>query len=187
MNIEKDLAQLKVLRAVFDNYSLSIGNKVIMKHELERQITLLEEKIDFVKQLKEHEDQILGKFNLSKYFVLQCWLDEDNGEFYASLELADEVSNFVYNNFISSHSGIREWVEIHFCHVYDFLSGNSQYNFALGTKSFKNHLEELSKMTDVNKIKNRLDAIKSYFLAEENKHMVSALDAIIDSAWAQML
>lgn len=46
---------------------------------------------------------------------------------------------YLYNNFIKSHSGINEWIFNTIADLYDLYSGNSDYNYALGTVSLRGY------------------------------------------------
>ena len=51
--------------------------------------------------------------------------------------------SWLYDNFISSHSGCNDWITEFINQQYSLLSGNSAYSYAWGTKSLKDLLKKL--------------------------------------------
>lgn len=57
-----------------------------------------------------------------------------------SIGVCVDNDGWLYDNFIESHSGINEWFFHLVADAYDLYSGNSNYNYALGCFSFRNHM-----------------------------------------------
>lgn len=84
-----------------------------------------------------------------KYFIMSNvylsvfeWNDSLSFYFYV------KDDSWLYDNFISSHSGINEWVFKAIDDAYNLYSGNSEYNYAFGTLSlsgYKNRIENQRK------------------------------------------
>lgn len=51
--------------------------------------------------------------------------------------------SWLYDNFISSHSGCNDWITEFINQQYSLLSGNSAYSYAWGTKSLKDLFEQI--------------------------------------------
>jgi len=69
--------------------------------------------------------------------------DPDHGWF----ELSSKAQEILYRQkqVICSYSGCVEWGHKFFCELLDLYSGDSQYNYALGTVVHKDQIEKLYK------------------------------------------
>ena len=61
--------------------------------------------------------------------------------------LSDTAQEILYRKkgVICSYSGCTEWGHMFFCELLNLYSGQSIYNFALGTTDFKDEIEKLYK------------------------------------------
>ena len=60
-------------------------------------------------------------------------------------ELSHKAQEILYRkkHVICSYSGCTEWGHMFFCELLNLYSGQSIYNFALGTTDFKDEIEQL--------------------------------------------
>ena len=85
--------------------------------------------------------------------------------------------SWFYENYISSHSGINEWIQKLICEEYDLFSGNSSYNYAFGTMTLDGYKRIIENKREEHKdrrykVEEVVKAIKSlinYFTDENNK------------------
>jgi hypothetical protein len=86
--------------------------------------------------------------------------------------------SWFYENYISSHSGINEWIQKLICEEYDLFSGNSSYNYAFGTMTLDGYKRVIENGKEnywsdrKYKVEDVVKAIKSlinYFTDEKNE------------------
>lgn len=92
-----------------------------MKEVLE---ILTSKKININKKYKITDNTFLA-IDIVNNFSMGVYVDDDG---------------WLYDNFIESHSGINEWFFQIVADAYDLYSGNSNYNYAFGCFSFRNHI-----------------------------------------------
>lgn len=179
--IEKKMKSLQAIEAILDDGSITINKKNIYGRDVREEIKDLEDKVEFKKELDSYKEPIIGEYPLSKHFFLNVDYSANWG-FRVDVYLNRNLSGFMYEHYISSHSGQNEWAIAHVDHVYNLLSGNSEFNHAFGTSSFSDILKDLSKLRDVEKISKRIQDIVNYFQKDGNKIITDQLDSIIDAA-----
>lgn len=88
-----------------------------------------------------------------------------------------EDYGWIYNNYISSVSGINEWLFDTIANVYDLYSGNSSYNYAFGTMSLKGYRRNIeNKPKDdysdrpytAKQVANAIEKLIEFFTDKEN-------------------
>ena len=64
---------------------------------------------------------------------------------YGEFVLTAKAQEIIYHEkqVICSYSGSNEWAHEFFCELLDLYSGNSQYNYAIGTVRHKTEIEEM--------------------------------------------
>ena len=163
-----------------DKYSVNFCNTTVYKHDIVKRVEELNKKLEFQKKIDEHKGDLFGTYYISKYFCICVW--NSDAEIGVTIELEPRLQSFIYHNYISSNSGINEWVKNHTDHVYNFLSGNSEYNYALGTTRLSEIIDRIGKLEDLEEISKRIKHIVGFFAKESSKPMVNYLDGIIDAA-----
>ena len=153
------------------NYEIEykIKDYEYLKEVLEK---LEEENIDITKKYFITENIYLSVFVWGKDLTFHFYIDDDS---------------WLYDNFISSHSGINEWIQELIEQEYDLFSGNSSYNYAFGTCTLKDYRRIIEnkkeKYYDKKKysveqvVKNIIELIK-YFTDENNKIRNIIIDEI---------
>lgn len=156
---------------IFDDYKLehTIKDYEYLKEVL---IELKKEKIDITK-----------KYFITDNIYLQVSLWNDNFTFGFYID----NDSWFYENYISSHSGINEWIDNLVCKEYDLFSGNSPYNYAFGTltmNDYRNRIENKKEKYYSDrkyKVENVVKSIKNlinYFTDENNKTREIIVDEI---------
>lgn len=117
---------------------------------------------------------------LGKHFELHI---EDDASF--TVRLTSEATNIIYDNAISSYSGMYEWTQDMVNDVYSFISGNHPNNYALGTTTLKELLEGTTEdylkdpsEESFERLVEMADVIENYFL---NNIYGKKISHIIDS------
>lgn len=83
---------------------------------------------EVLKKLVENDIDITKEYFITDNIYLQVFLWGDNFTFYFYVE----NDGWIYDNYISSHSGINEWIDKLIKDEYDLFSSNSGYNHAFG-------------------------------------------------------
>lgn len=117
---------------------------------------------------------------LGKHFELHI---EDDASF--TVRLTSEATNIIYDNAISSYSGMYEWTQEMVDDVYSFISGNHPNNYALGTTTLKELLEGTTEdylkdpsEESFERLVEMADVVENYFL---NNVYGKKISHIIDS------
>lgn len=113
-----------------------------------------------------------NKIQCSKY----VWFDTECGRFF----LTSEASEMIYRQkgLICSYSGSNEWIHHFACEMLDFYTGDSIYNYALGTVDYEKRIPEIfkaNKDTVINFIKKTTET-------SWGRKMYAMIDAILDDA-----
>ena len=103
---------------------------------------------EVLKKLVENDIDITKEYFITDNIYLQVYLWGDNFTFYFYVE----NDGWIYDNYISSHSGINEWIDKLIKDEYDLFSCNSGYNHAFGCWTLDNY-----KMRIENKKENYYD------------------------------
>jgi hypothetical protein len=89
-----------------------------------------------------------------------------------------EDASWLYDNYISSYSGINEWIFNLIKEEYDLFSGNSSYNYAFGTCTLNDYLRIIENKKEkyytdrkysVEQVAKNIENLISYFTDENNK------------------
>lgn len=89
-----------------------------------------------------------------------------------------EDDSWLYDNYISSHSGINEWIFNLIKEEYDLFSGNSSYNHAFGTCTLNDYLRIIENKKEkyytdrkysVEQVAKNVENLINYFTDENNK------------------
>lgn len=89
-----------------------------------------------------------------------------------------EDVSWIYNNYISSHTGINEWIFNLIKEEYDLFSGNSSYNYAFGTCTLNDYLRIIENKKEkyyydrkysVEQVVKNIENLINYFTDENNK------------------
>ena len=114
------------------------------------------------------------QININKYM----YFDTIYGRFY----LTSEASEIIYRkkNLICSYSGANEWIHHFTCEMFDFCSGSSIYNYALGTCKHETELAELFKTNKEGVI----EWVEGTLQKSWSKKMYELIETIIDETEA---
>lgn len=179
--IQQKINKLNEIKAAFgDEVCVNFGNVNVYKSDILNKIDELTKKLEFQNKIDQYEGNLFGAHYISKYFCICVW--NSDAEIGVTIELEPKLQSFIYHNYISSNSGINDWVKQHTDHVYNFLSGNSEYNYALGTTKLSEIIDGIKKFEDLDEISKRIKHIVDFFAKESSKPMVNYLDGIIDVA-----
>lgn len=113
-----------------------------------------------------------NQIQVNKY----VYFNTENGYFY----LTSEASEMIYRqkNLICSYSGSNEWINHFVCEMLDFYTGDSIYNYALGTVNYEKDIPRIFKE---NKEK-VIDFIKKTTEESSTRKMYKTIENIIDEA-----
>ena len=98
-----------------------------------------------------------------------------------------ENDGWLYDNYISSHSGINEWIFNLIKEEYDLFSGNSSYNYAFGTCTLNDYLRIIENKKEkyyddrkysVEQVVKNIENLINYFTDENNKTRNMIIDEI---------
>lgn len=90
---------------------------------------------DVLKKLVENDIDITKEYFIPDNIYLKVFLWGDNFTFYFYVE----NDGWICDNYISSHSGINEWITKLIEDEYDLFSGNSSYNYAFGCCTLRDY------------------------------------------------
>lgn len=145
-----------------DNYKLKYR---IKDYEYVKEIlTKLDEKgIDITKKYFITDNIYLSIFRWDNSFAFGFYVEDDS---------------WLYNYYISSHSGINEWIFNLIKEEYDLFSGNSSYNYAFGTCTLNDYLGIIKNKREkyyyerkysVEQVAKNIENLINYFTDENNK------------------
>lgn len=154
-----------------DNYELKYR---IKDYEYVKEIlTKLDEKcIDITKKYFITDNIYLSIFRWANSFTFGFYVEDDS---------------WLYNNYISSHSGINEWIFNIIKEEYDLFSGNSSYNYAFGTCTLNDYLRIIENKKEkyysdrkysADQVINNIENLINYFTDENNKTRNMIIDEI---------
>lgn len=84
---------------------------------------------EILEELKKEEIDINKTYIINDYIYLKFDLYNNYTTFYFGIDNC----GWIYDNYICSYNGINEWINKLVEEEYDLFSGNSSYNYALGT------------------------------------------------------
>lgn len=154
-----------------DNYELKYR---IKDYEYVKEIlTKLDEKgIDINKKYFITDNIYLSIFRWANSFTFGFYVEDDG---------------WLYNNYISSHSGINEWIFNLIKGEYDLFSGNSSYNYAFGTCTLNDYLRIIENKKEkyyddrkysTEQVVKNIENLINYFTNENNKTRNMIIDEI---------
>ncbi len=192
-NIDKKIKYVGEYRSYLENKLNEINNEFGYyegENILPKNVYEMEHKIKDFQYLKlvleklEKENIDVSKkyfFTNNIYLKLDVW--NNSMTFHISLE----DDGWFYENYISSHSGLNEWIFDLVNDEYSLFSGNSSYSYAFGTYNLKDYKRIIENTKEnfysnrkysadevVNSIKNLID----FFTNEENKTRNIIIDMI---------
>lgn len=153
----------------------SLDNFIPNDYKIREKIEDLEYIKEVLERLTEKGIDVGEKYKITDNTYLSISV-RHNIEMYAGVD--DEMEGFLYNYYIGSHSGIHEWFEEVLAEAYDLYSGNSDYNFALGTMSLKEHFRNVENKPkdDYSKrphsaetVADEIESIINFFKEKNNK------------------
>lgn len=161
--IDKEIAELENLNKeiekkenyYYKNKMESIRNILPKSYEISEKIRGLKKQKELYEECIKEKIDLKNKFFLMKNVYLQFWAKEDKITAYFYID----DDNWIYDNYISSHSGINEWITELINQEYNLLSGNSEYSYAFNTMTLKeilNYIEDEKKEN-----KNKIELIKN--------------------------
>lgn len=145
-----------------DNYELKYR---IKDYEYVKEIlTKLDEKdIDITKKYFITDNIYLSIFRWANSFTFGFYVEDDS---------------WLYDNYISSHIGINEWIFNLIKEEYDLFNGNSSYNYAFGTCTLNDYLGIIENKKEkyyddrkysVEQVAKNVENLINYFTDENNK------------------
>lgn len=185
--IEKLEKQIEYIKKIYDfiisekdnaykilGYDYKQKMPIFDYYELEHRIKDYEYLKEVFIELKKENIDITKKYFITDniYLSVFLWGDTITFHFYV------DNDSWFYENYISSHSGINEWIDKLVCEEYDLFSGNSSYNYAFGTltmNDYRNIIENKKEKFYSDrkyKVEDVVKAIKSlieYFTDEQNE------------------
>lgn len=185
--IEKLEKQIEYIKKIYDfiisekdnaykilGYDYKQKMPIFDYYELEHRIKDYEYLKEVFIELKKENIDITKKYFITDNIYLSIFLWGDTITFHFYID----NDSWFYENYISSHSGINEWIDKLVCEEYDLFSGNSSYNYAFGTvtmNGYRNIIENKKEKFYSNrkyKVEDVVKAIKSlieYFTNEQNE------------------
>lgn len=185
--IEKLEKQIEYIKKIYDfiisekdnaykilGYDYKQKMPIFDYYELEHRIKDYEYLKEVFIELKKENIDITKEYFITDniYLSVFLWGDTITFHFYV------DNDSWFYENYISSHSGINEWIDKLVCEEYDLFSGNSSYNYAFGTltmNGYRNIIENKKEKFYSDrkyKVEDVVKAIKSlieYFTDEQNE------------------
>ncbi len=109
--------------------SLDYNYLIPANYDIDEKIEDLKYLKDILEKLKEEKIDISKEYIINDYIHLKIDLWNNHTTFYFGINNC----GWIYDNYICSYSGITEWINKLVEEEYDLFSGNSSYNYALGT------------------------------------------------------
>lgn len=135
-------------------------------------IKLDEKGIDISKKYYITDNIYLSVFRCENSFTFHFYVDDDG---------------WLYENYISSHSGINEWIFNLIKEEYNLFSGNSSYNYAFGTCTLSDYLRTIENKKEkyyydrkysIEQVVKNIENLINYFTDENNKTRNMIIDEI---------
>lgn len=192
-NIEKQIGYMKKLYENIESEQkdaykiLGYDYKSIVpclnNYELEYRIKDYEYVKEILTKLDEKGIDITKKYFITDniYLSIFRW----NNSFTFGFYVKDD--NWIYNNYICSHSGIDKWIFNLIKEEYDLFSGNSSYNYAFGTCTLNDYLRIIENKKEkyysdrkysADQVINNIENLINYFTDENNKTRNMIIDEI---------
>lgn len=152
-------------------------------YELEYRIKDYEYVKEILTKLDERGVDITKKYYITDNIYLSVFIWENSFTFCFYVD--DDI--WLYENYISSHSGINEWIFNLIKEEYDLFSGNSSYNYAFGTCTLDDYLRIIENKKEkyyndrkysVDQVTNNIEHLIDYFTDENNKTRNMIIDEI---------
>lgn len=118
---------------------LRTGNLYVSKYQLEKEKEHLEKQLDLYQKLEKENIYLSKEYYLTDNIFFA--MSHMNGNLSCYFYIDDD--SWLYDNYISSHSGCNEWITEFINQQYALLSGNSAYSYAWGTQSLKDLFERI--------------------------------------------
>ncbi len=152
-------------------------------YELKYKIKDYEYVKEVLTKLNEKGIDIAKKYFITDNIYLSVFRDANSFTFYFYVE----DDGWLYENYISSHSGINEWIFNLIKEEYDLFSGNSSYNYAFGTCTLNDYLRIIENKKEkyydnrkysVEQVVKNIENLINYFTNENNKTRNIIIDEI---------
>lgn len=111
----------------------------VNEYQLKEEIKHLEKQLDLYQKMADENIYLGEEYYLTDNIYFS--MSHMNGNLSCYFYINDD--SWLYDNFISSHSGCNDWITEFINQQYSLLSGNSAYRYAWGTKSLKDLLKKL--------------------------------------------
>lgn len=139
---------------------LRTADLYVSKYQLEEEKEHLEKQLDLYQKMADENIYLGEEYYLTNNIYFS--MSHINGNLSCYFYINDD--SWLYDNFISSHSGCNDWITEFINQQYSLLSGNSAYSYAWGTKSLKDLFErikneEVSNDEKLSLIKNIIEMI----------------------------
>lgn len=115
------------------------SNISVNEYQLKEEIKHLEKQLDLYQKMADENIYLGEEYYLTDNIYFS--MSHMNGNLNCYFYINDD--SWLYDNFISSHSGCNDWITEFINQQYSLLSGNSAYSYAWGTKSLKDLLKKL--------------------------------------------
>ena len=110
-------------------------NIIPNNYDAKKKVKQLEYIKEILLKLNEENIDLKEKYFITDNIYLQIFLWNNSITFMFYLQ----DDNWLYQNYIDSHSGITEWLNDYINELYELYSGNSGYCYAFGTCSLKDY------------------------------------------------
>ena len=150
-------------------------NIIPNNYDVKKKIKQLEYIKEVLLKLNEENIDLKEKYFITDNIYLQIFLWNNSITFMFYLE----NDNWLYQNYIDSHSGITEWLNDFINELYELYSGNSRYCYAFGTCSLKDYKRIIEnenkddysseKRYSVEQVVKNIKNLIEYFNNKENK------------------
>ena len=111
----------------------------VNEYQLKEEIKHLEKQLDLYQKMADENIYLGEEYYLTDNIYFS--MSHMNGNLSCYFYINDD--SWLYDNFISSHSGCNDWITEFINQQYSLLSGNSAYSYAWGTKSLKDLFEQI--------------------------------------------
>lgn len=111
----------------------------VNEYQLKEEIKHLEKQLDLYQKMADENIYLGEEYYLTDNIYFS--MSHMNGNLSCYFYINDD--SWLYDSFISSHSGCNDWITEFINQQYSLLSGNSAYSYAWGTKSLKDLFEQI--------------------------------------------